>query len=149
MTSSFIPCMGRLPHAVRKMHRPSPPHSCTLKLNDPARSLYPSSHPPTPRLLIYFRSEPGNDVLCLYSRFDCHILGSDGTVSIWDKDARTRMKSKPVHLLFLSFSSLFPGHTPRLASACVLVRPVARHQSFRSVVYLSTGHATSSNVHLY
>ena len=26
--------------------------------------------------------------------FVCHMLGSDGTVSFWDKDARTRMKSE-------------------------------------------------------
>jgi len=30
---------------------------------------------------------------CLVSFY--HMLGSDGTVSLWDKDARTRMKSKP------------------------------------------------------
>ena len=37
---------------------------------------------------------------------DCHILGSDGTVSFWDKDARTRMKSKPSPVI--SFPPLDP-----------------------------------------
>lgn len=43
------------------------------------------------------------------------MLGSDGTVSIWDKDARTRMKSKPVpHFIFLSLAQLHLRRITRL-----------------------------------
>ena len=69
--------------------------------------------------------------------FDCHILGSDGTVSIWDKDARTRMKSK--HPFPLHWSPL-PHHVPRLVSARVLVRSslVTRHPVPLSISRLTT-----------
>ena len=43
------------------------------------------------------------------------MLGSDGTVSTWDKDARTRMKSKPpspFHRLFLSLAQFPARPTP-------------------------------------
>ena len=58
---------------------------------------------------------------CAYAcvSFFVDVLGSDGTVSVWDKDARTRMKSKPsLHTTFLGhiFSALLLTLPGRLFS---------------------------------
>jgi hypothetical protein len=46
MISSFIQYTGRLPHAVRKMHRRCPSYNFMLVLNDPVHYLHPSPPPP-------------------------------------------------------------------------------------------------------
>ena len=52
--------------------------------------------PPAPRLSFLWLSFSCDTTSYAYiSILGNHMLGSDGTVSLWDKDARTRMKSKP------------------------------------------------------
>ena len=70
------------------------------------RPVFPPSLPPH-----------ANNISCILSRFflNLHLLGSDGTISIWDKDARTRMKSKPPPLSLLECHSLAPSLVPFLA----------------------------------
>ena len=64
------------------------------------------------------------------------VLGSDGTVSIWDKDARTRMKSK--HLSPSLDEFLRPAPVPARASVIALPPP-----SIHSVLCLPFIHQPS------
>jgi len=52
------------------------------------------------------------------------MLGSDGTVSLWDKDARTRMKSKPPSPLSRRFIQV---SSPRLGVVLVRSSFTAHH----------------------
>lgn len=85
---------------------PPLPRSCTVTVGGPCAYAWLHARVP-PSVVLYGRPLVTGMTFYIYAcDFYCHTLGSDGTVSFWDKDARTRMKSKPSPLT--SFPSLDP-----------------------------------------
>jgi len=114
---------------------PPLPHSCTVTVGGPCAYM-PGSTPARPAFpplgrILWPPLVTGMTFYIYACDFDCHMLGSDGTVSFWDKDARTRMKSKPSLLILGStFLAMFLASLGRVFS--VPIHPSLVTHSFRS-----------------